>query len=84
MKTATASALRSRLSNYLEQNEPVIVTRNGRPKAVLLPVREEADVERLLMANNAELMELLDAADRRISATGGIPHDEFWRRVRKH
>jgi prevent-host-death family protein len=84
MKTATASALRSRLSNCLEHNEPVIVTRNGRPKAVLLSVREEADVERLLMANNAELMELLDAADQRISATGGIPHDEFWRRVGKH
>lgn len=44
-------------------------------------VEDEDDLERLLMANNAELMTLLDEADRRISATGGIPHEEFWTRV---
>jgi nickel-dependent lactate racemase len=36
---------------------------------------------RLLMANSAELMKLLDEADRRISKTGGTPHDEFWAQV---
>lgn len=83
MKTATATALRSRLSDYLNQSEPVLVTQNGHPKAVLLPVEDEDDWDRLLMANNAELMTLLDEADRRISATGGIPHDEFWARVER-
>ncbi|MBI1927537.1 type II toxin-antitoxin system Phd/YefM family antitoxin [Candidatus Poribacteria bacterium] len=81
MKTVTMSTLRSHLGDYLNQNEPVVVTHNGHPKAVLMPVADEDDLERLLMANNAELMKMLDEADRRISTTGGIPHDEFWARV---
>lgn len=81
MKTATVSALRSRMRNYLNQNEPILVTQNGHPKALLFPVMEEDDVERLLMANNKELMTLLNAADRRISHSGGVPHGKFWARL---
>jgi prevent-host-death family protein len=83
MKTATMSALRSRLGDYLNQDEPVVVTQKGHPRAVLIPVEDEDDLERLLMANNAELMTILEEADRRISITGGIPHDEFWARVER-
>ncbi len=32
------------------------------------------------MAHNAELPVLLDEADRRVSATGGVPHNDFWER----
>ena len=78
MKTATASALRSRLGEFLNQTEPVVVTQQGRPKAVLLHVKSQEDVERLLLANNRELMKLLDQADRRITETGGVTHDDFW------
>src|SRR5437879_5483301 len=34
MKTASVSALRARLSHYLKLTEPVLVTQQGRPKAV--------------------------------------------------
>jgi prevent-host-death family protein len=81
MKTATVSALRARLAEYLELTEPVLVTQQGRPKAVLWPVENEGDIERLLLANNAEFMKLLDEADQRISQTGGISHDQFWAQV---
>lgn len=37
--------------------------------------------ERGAMANNAELFQLLDAASQRVKETGGIPHDEFWKRI---
>ena len=70
MKTASASALRSHLSDYLNQTEPVVVTQQGRPKAVLMPVESQDDLERLLLANNAQFMRLLDEADRRISEIG--------------
>ena len=63
MKTATVSALRARLSDYLKLTEPVLVTQQGRPKAVLWPIESEGDMERLLLANNAEFMKLLDKAD---------------------
>ena len=83
MKVATMSALRSHLGNYLNQSEPVVVTQNGQPKAVLMPVADADDLERLLMANNVAFMKMLDEADRRISATGGIPHDQFWAQVER-
>ena len=83
MKTATSSDLRSHLSDFLKGSEPIVVTQNGHPKAVLVPVEDEDAVERLLMANNTELMKILDRADASISKTGGIPHDEFWARVKK-
>ena len=83
MKSATATTLRANLNEYLNQSEPVVVTQKGRPRAVLMPVANDEDMERLLMANNAELMKLLDEADRRISASGGIPHDAFWGSIRE-
>ncbi len=81
MKTATTTAIRSQLTSYLNQREPVVVKHKGRYKAVLIPVQTEADVERLLMADNKRLMEILSVSDRQIDETGGIPHDEFWKRI---
>lgn len=81
MKTTTASKLRSDLASYLQQTEPVVVTQHGRMTAVLVPIKSEDDVERLVLANNTELMKLLDDASRRVKKTGGIPHDEFWKRI---
>ena len=83
MKTASVSALRARLSDYLKLTEPVVVTQKGRPKAVLWPVENEGDMERLLLASNVEFMKLLDDADRRIAETGGISHREFWAQVKQ-
>ncbi|MFM9962794.1 MAG: hypothetical protein ACKV2Q_16410 [Planctomycetaceae bacterium] len=36
--------------------------------------------EPLVMDNNEEFMKLLADASRQVEKTGGIPHDEFWRR----
>ena len=81
MKTATTTAIRTQLTSFLNQREPIVVKQRGRYKAVLVPVQTEADVERLLMADNKRLMEILRESDRQIDETGGIPHDEFWKRI---
>ncbi len=81
MKTATSTAVRAQFASYLNQREPTVVTQNGHYKAVLVPVETEGDVERLLMASNQRLMEILAESDRQIDETGGIPHDEFWKQI---
>ncbi|MFM9964186.1 MAG: type II toxin-antitoxin system prevent-host-death family antitoxin [Planctomycetaceae bacterium] len=81
MKTTTATKLRAELRSYLATTEPVGVTQNGRITAVLVPVTTEDEAERWMMANNEELFHLLDAASQRVRETGGIPHDEFWKRI---
>ncbi len=81
MRTTTATKLRVELTTYLERTEPVVVTKKGRMKAILIPIASEDEAERWAMANNAELFQLLDAASQRVKTTGGIPHDEFWKRI---
>ena len=80
MKIAPVADVKAQLSHYLDQAQesPVVVTRNGRPVAVITGVTDADDLERLVLAHTPRFRRLLDAAERRIAATGGTSHDEFW------
>lgn len=83
MKIASVAEIKARLSSYLKASAagPVVVTRNGKAVAVLLGVRDDQELERLLLANSRKLRAILDAADRRIDEGAGICHEEFWQQV---
>jgi prevent-host-death family protein len=83
MRTASVADVKARLSAYLKESQqgPVIVTRNGKPVAVLLAVTDEDELERLVLAHSPKFQALLDKSRRQIEETGGIPHDVFWREV---
>jgi prevent-host-death family protein len=83
MKIASVADVKAHFSEYLKASEegPVIVTRNGRPVAVLLGIQDEDEIERLIMAHSPRLRAILEAAHRRIEAGQGIEHEEFWRQV---
>jgi prevent-host-death family protein len=86
MKIAPVVDVKARLSAYLEECEksPVLITKNGRPKALLLSVPEdEEDLERFLLAHNPKFMKILEDAERNIRETGGIPHEQFWTEVER-
>jgi len=72
--------VKTHFSNYVKASAqgPVVVTRNGKPVAVLLAVTDEDDLERLLMAHSPRLQAILSAARERIGAGEGIPEDQFW------
>jgi prevent-host-death family protein len=83
MKIVSVADVKAHLSAYLkavEQN-PVIITRNGKPVAVLIPAGDEEDLERLLMAHSPKLQAILKAARQRFRAGEGIPHETFWQEV---
>ncbi len=84
MNIVSISDAKARLSAYIKESEekgPIIITRNGRPAAVLLPVLDEDDIERLLLTYNPKFRQLIAAAEQRIKETGGISHEEFWQSV---
>jgi prevent-host-death family protein len=83
MKTATVADIKARLSDYLKESQegPVVVTRNGKPVAVLVAVTDEEELERLVLAHSPKFQALLDKSERQIEKTGGIPHEQFWREV---
>jgi prevent-host-death family protein len=83
MKIASIADIKARLSAYVKESQkgPVIVTRNGKPVAVLLAVKDDDELERLVLAHSPKFQALLDKSRRQIEETGGIPHDQFWREV---
>jgi len=83
MKIASVADIKARLSAFLKESEkgPVVVTRNGKAVAVLLAVADDDEVERLILAHSPKFRAILDKSRRQIAATGGIPHEQFWREV---
>lgn len=85
MKGVSATKVKARFSSYLEQctEGPVIVTKNGRPTAVLLAVSDEEELERLVLAHTPRFMGLLERAEKQIKRAGGVKHKAFWEAVNK-
>jgi prevent-host-death family protein len=83
MRIAPVAEVKARFSAYLKTSRegPVIVTRNGKPVAVLLAVEDEEEVERLVLAYSPRFQSILQAARQQIHTGEGIPHDDFWQEV---
>jgi prevent-host-death family protein len=83
MKTASAAKIAAQFNDYLEasQDQPVLITRNGKPVAVLLAVRDIAQAKKLASARPRSLRSIFQQAHEQIQKGGAIPHDEFWRQV---
>jgi prevent-host-death family protein len=83
MKIASVADVKAHFSAYLKASEqgPVIVTRNGKPVAVVLAVTDEDELERLMMAHSPRLQAILAAARERLQAGAGIPGEQFWAEV---
>jgi prevent-host-death family protein len=63
MKTESLREVKNNLSQVIEQlprTGAVLITKNGRTRAVLLPVNEETDLESLLLSQDPRLWELID------------------------
>ena len=84
MKIASIADVKAKLSGYIKDSEqgPVIVTRNGKPVAVLLSVNEEDEIERLILAYSPKFQVILAAAEQQVRGGQGIKHDVFWQEIR--
>jgi prevent-host-death family protein len=80
LKIASMVEVKTHFSAYVKASEqgPIIVTRNGKPVAVLVAVSDEEELERPMMAHSPQLQAILNAARQRIQAGQGIPDEEFW------
>lgn len=85
MKIASVAEVKSRFSAFLKQSEggPVVVTRNGRPVAVIVGVQDEEEIERLLMAYSPRLRAILEQSRQQIRDGQGLSHEEFWSEVER-
>jgi len=52
----------SKIVKELPSERSVVITKNGRPWAVLFPVTEDTDIESMVLAQNKEFWRLMDRA----------------------
>jgi prevent-host-death family protein len=83
MKIASVDEMKDDFASYLRasQKGPIVVTRGGKPVAVLLKADDPGELERTLMGHSQKLQAILEAARKRFRAGRGIPHEEFWREM---
>ena len=63
MKTESLREVKNNLSRVIDalrRTGPVLITRNGKTRAVLLPVGPKTDLESLLLSQNPRLWELIE------------------------
>ncbi|MGD9046581.1 MAG: type II toxin-antitoxin system Phd/YefM family antitoxin [Anaerolineae bacterium] len=83
MKIAPVADVKAQFSSYLRSSAegPVVVTRHGKPVAVLLSVEDEEELERLVLAYTPKFQGILKAAREQIREAEGISHEEFWQEL---
>ncbi len=83
MKIASVAEVKAQLSAYIRASEegPVVITRNGKPAAVLLAVEDDQELERLILAYTPKFRTLLDASRDQIKRGGHLSHEAFWDEV---
>ena len=65
MKIESLQEVKAKLSKIVKElptDKSVVITKNGRPCAVLFPVTEETDLESMLLAQRKDFWQLLDRA----------------------
>ncbi|MGH7811254.1 MAG: type II toxin-antitoxin system Phd/YefM family antitoxin [Candidatus Binatia bacterium] len=65
MKIESLREVKAKLSKIvkeLQAERSVVITKNGRPCAVLLPVTDDTDLEKMLLAQRKDFWQLLDRA----------------------
>lgn len=84
MKIASVADVKARFSSFLRESKrgPVIVTRNGKPTAVLLSVDDEDEIERLTLAYSPKFQKMLNLARQQIREGRGIRHEDFWKEAK--
>ena len=83
MKIAPVADIKAHFSEYLKksQGSPIVVTKNGKPVAVLVGLSDEDEIERLLLAYSTKFQAILDQGRREIQNGIGVDHEQFWEEV---
>jgi prevent-host-death family protein len=81
MRIAPLAEVKDRLSAYIDaaKESAIVVTRNGKPVALLTPIRDDDDLASLLLAHDRRFIRLLAQARERVQAGHYLTNAQFWR-----
>jgi prevent-host-death family protein len=85
MKIAALAEVKDRLSAYIDaaRESAIVVTRNGKPVALLTSIGEGDDLDSLLLAHDPKFIRLLEQARQRVRAGRFLTSEQFWGAVRR-
>jgi prevent-host-death family protein len=67
MKVKSVAEVKARFSEFLSiDSGPVLVTRNGRPAGVLVPIAEDSDIEDLALSFSPKFRAIMQRAEEQI------------------
>src|SRR5438128_6199881 len=80
MRIASVAEIKSQFSSFLKASEagPVVVTRKGRPVAVIVGVQDEDEIERLLMAYSPQVRAILEKSRQQFRDGQWLSEEQFW------
>jgi prevent-host-death family protein len=83
MKIASVAEVKSQLSAFLKASQagPVVITRNGKAVAAIVPIQDEGEIEGLLLAYSPRLQAIVEASRKQIREGDVLGHEEFWAEV---
>ena len=76
MKTESLREVKNNLSRVIEElpeTGAVLITKNGKTRAVLIPVDEETDVETIVLSQNRRFWDLFEDSVRSANRKGLTP-----------
>ena len=84
MKLASVKDVKNNLSEYLKkaEQEDVIITKNGRPTAVLHHLGED-DLDEYLIEHDPKFRKLIERRWKDYIAHGGLPLEQVLKRIPK-
>ncbi len=85
MKIAPLAQVKDQFSAYVQasQKSPIIITKNGKPVALLTGLNEDDDLDTLVLAHNPQFIQFLEQARERVRRTGGIKSEDFWKQIER-
>jgi prevent-host-death family protein len=85
MKITPLADVKDRLSAYIAAAREcaIVVTRNGKPVALLTSIRDDDDLDSLLLVHDRHFMSLLERARERVRAGRYLTNEQFWRELRR-
>lgn len=83
MRIASIADVKAKFSGYIKESikGPIVVTKNGRPIAMLLSVTDEEEIERLILAYSPKFQDMIKVAEHQIREGKGQSHTDFWQAV---
>ena len=85
MKIAPLAEVKDRLSAYIDaaKESAIVVTRNGKPVALLTSILEDDDLDTLLLTHDRKFVRLLAQARERVRAGRYLTNEQFWQELRR-